>query len=84
MFCNRFVHRNHCCCNRCRNRSDVSAQVYTLYSMQHFVDVPMHIYYGSGYSHQQVLESIDQSLSTLAESAAELQSTMHNHGCGCC
>ena len=81
---NRFSQTSRCGC--CRTRCDIttnaSAQVYTLYSLHRFVDVPMRTYYGPGYSQQQVLESIDQSLTTMATCAQTVQTGMQRD-CGC-
>ena len=81
---NRFLRKG--CCNSCRAclypAVSHTAQVYTLYSLHRFVDVPMHIYYGPGYSQQQVLESIDQSLTTMANCVQTRQPDMC--GCNCC
>ena len=81
---NRLFRRRSCnCCHtRCYPAAGNAAQVYTMYSLHRFVDVPMHIYYGPGYSQQQVLESIDQSLITMSDCAQTLQAGMQ-YPCGC-
>ena len=57
-----------------------------MYSLHRFVDVPMQTYYGAGYSQQEALESIDQSLAELADCAQTIQAGMQgrcncNHSC---
>ena len=77
---NWFFRRNRCCCCRCGHvRTDSSSGIYTVYTLQHFADVPMQIYYGPGYTERNVLESMDEALHTLADTAETLQRT-----CGRC
>lgn len=85
---NWFFRRNRCyCCCRCRNAQAVStSSVYTVYSLQHFADVPMRIYYGPGYTERNVMEGMDDSLQTIADAAEMLQSNYRGSGScrSCC
>ena len=85
---NWFIRRNsRCCCCRCRNVQAVSSSnVYTVYSLQHLADVPMHIYYGPGYTERNVMEGMEESLQTIADTAEMLQSSYRPSGTcrSCC
>jgi len=71
---NWFFRRNRCCGFRCcQNRWNSSSGIYTVYTLQHFIDVPMQIYYGPGYTEGNIMESMDESLQTIANTAETLQ-----------
>lgn len=80
-----FFRRNRCCsCCRCCTVQTVPASaVYSVYSLQRFADVPMQIYYGSGYTEQNVLETIDRSLQTLADTVERPQDNYRRYDSSC-
>ena len=85
-----FFRRNRCCCcrccrysSRCNMQTHASSDVYTVYSVQHFANVPMHIHYGPGYTQHNVLESMDASLQTMADTAERMHSNCGQHT-SCC
>jgi len=85
MRANWFFRRNrccYCCCRCCNTRTDSSSHVYTVYSLQHFADVPMHIYYGPGYTERNVMESMNEALHTLADGSELLHGTRQH--CSSC
>ena len=89
MFFNRFFFHNRRCsryrCCSCHNRQCSNAStVYTVYDVRHYADIPMRIYYGPGYTQQNVLESMDASLEIIAHAAQSLQTVNPHNGCGCC
>lgn len=64
------------CCNRCCNQcgcgqrccgQSASAAEYFVNYRYRFVDVPMQVYYGPGYTERNVLESIDDSLQAISQ-----------------
>ena len=76
---NWFFHRNRCCCCSCRCRNvqpHSSSGIYTVYSLQRFADVPMQIYYGPGYTERNVMEGMEESLQTIANTAEMLHNSV--------
>lgn len=69
---NWFFRRNRCCscCRRCSSQTDSSSAVYTVFTARHFADVPMRVFFGPGFTERDVLESIDDSLQTIAENTS--------------
>ena len=55
---------NSCGCRQCGQSS--SATEYLVNYRYRFLDMPMQVYYGPGYTEQDVLESIDSSLQTMS------------------
>ncbi len=67
MYRNRSSRQNDCCrgCgNRCDNRSDWAFTPYWVTYQQRFLNVPMRVFNGAGYSSQDALESIADALHT--------------------
>ena len=58
---------NHCGCNQRRCGQSAPAAEYFVNYRYRFVDTPMQVYYGPGYTERDVLESIDDSLQTIAQ-----------------
>lgn len=86
------------CCNRCNCGSvgGVNVEMETVCTYSRYVDVPMSIYYGGGYTElnccedtRSVLEQIADSLSNMSAcfncgDADNDNSGGNNTGCGCC
>lgn len=83
-----FFRRNRrcCCCRCCNEQNHSTSSVYTVYSLQRFADVPMQIYYGPGYTERNVLEGMEESLQTIADTAEGLQRSCWQSGScrSCC
>lgn len=82
---NWFFRRNRCCnCCRCCNRhTDSSSEVFTVFTARHFADVPMRVFFGPGFTERDVLESIDDSLQTIADASTVRQSSNRRRS-NCC
>ena len=77
-----FGYRQRCGCqrNRCHyggNSSGICSVAY----YRHFADVPMRIFYGPGFTAEDSLESIDNSLETIAETFSHQQAACRRNCC---
>ncbi|MBR2472740.1 MAG: hypothetical protein IKM67_04220 [Clostridia bacterium] len=59
------------CSNRCsccgNNNSSRCTREITQYQISRYLDIPMNIYYGEGYTQEDSLRSIESSLSQIAQ-----------------
>ena len=77
-----FGRRQRCCCRRncCHCGSD-SSGVYSVAYYRHFANVPMRIFYGPGFTAEDSLEIIDNSLETIAEVFSQQQAACRRNCC---
>ena len=77
-----FFGRRQGCCqrNRCHYGGN-SSGVYSVAYYRHFADVPMRIFYGPGFTAEDSLESIDNSLETIAETFSHQQAACRRNCC---
>ena len=62
-----------CSCSSCNGSRSASCREYTCCYCSRYVDVPMCIYYGEGYTSQNSLQAISQSLSQIADTLCTMQ-----------
>jgi len=78
MYCN----YNYSCSSGCNNGCSCCANEYYQYYRSRFVDVPMCIYYGDGYTAEDSLISIQNSLSDISRSVSCNRCRCRNCRCG--
>lgn len=77
-----FGRRQRCSCGcGCRNDSDSSSGVYSVAYYRHFANVPMRVFFGPGFTAEDSLESIDNSLETIAEQFSQRQTSSRRNCC---
>lgn len=73
--------RQRCGCRSCCHQGCNSSGVYAVTYYRHFANVPMRIFYGPGFTAEDSLESIDNSLETIAEQFANRQTASRRNCC---
>ena len=77
-----FGRRRSCCCRRsCCHHSGNSSGVYSVAYYRHFANVPMRVFYGPGFTAEDSLESIDNSLETIAKGFSHQHSACRRNCC---